>query len=195
MILKAEDQDAPEISTVVNDENHIYFYGEITSSSALALIRKLHEVDAQLVRESIQRGADKSPYPIKLHINSPGGNVFPALAIVDHLKSLSTTVHTVAEGEVSSAATLLYIVGKVRWAFPSAFFLIHPLETWFIGTHTQIQDLVKMQEKLLGRMIDLYFQHTTMKVEQIKEKLQRDSWMDVEEAGELGMVDLIKMPT
>lgn len=191
-MVSAEEQEAQIDTQVINDDTNIYFYSDITSSSALALIRKLNEVDSILVAErTVRKDGGKSP--IQLHINSGGGNVLDALAIVDHMQCLVSPVHTYAEGVVASAATMIYIASEKRYAYPSTFFLMHPVEMWFTGTHLQLDDLVEFKNKLLDRVVKIYVRHTFMSEGAIKDRFKRDSWLDVDEAVALGMVDMVRV--
>lgn len=62
---------------------------------------------------------------ITLFINSPGGKLSGGLAIYDLIKSLNTSVYTVAIGECSSIATAIYSLGEKRFASDNISFTVH----------------------------------------------------------------------
>ncbi len=76
---------------------------------------------------------DKSAGPIELWINNPGGDLTEMWGVVDVVKVSENPVHTVAYGNVSSAACLLLASGAYRYALPHASFM------WHAGT-TDITD-------------------------------------------------------
>jgi len=107
-------------------ENMIMFYGEINDQNAMMLNKIIRSLDKDLQIFKIKFGTE-SP-PIKLFINSNGGSIFSGLSIVDAILSSVTPVHTYIDGNASSAATLVSIVGKKRFMFDNSFMLIRSEE-------------------------------------------------------------------
>jgi len=63
--------------------------------------------------------------PIKLYINSPGGDIYEGFALIDAIKLSKTPVYTYNVGMCASMGFLLYIAGHKRFTLPHAMFLLH----------------------------------------------------------------------
>ena len=62
--------------------------------------------------------------PIKLHLNSPGGEVKDAFVIVDIILKSEVPIYTIIEGESASAATLISVIGHKRYITENSNMLI-----------------------------------------------------------------------
>lgn len=89
-----------------------YFYGTIDQDSVGTFIDKV-------VSAECDAGSK-----LRVYISSAGGDPQAAMGLYDWLQLLEAD--TVAMGDVASAAVTLFLAGKVRTAFPSARFLVHP---------------------------------------------------------------------
>jgi ATP-dependent protease ClpP protease subunit len=92
--------------------NPLHVFGEVDENLANALFEQL-PADLDIGR------------PLK--ISSMGGDLGMGLAVYDELKKREPTI--IATGIVGSAASLIYLAGKVRLATPNTLFIIH--EPWF----------------------------------------------------------------
>jgi ATP-dependent Clp protease protease subunit len=128
---------------------------------------------------------------IQLYINSPGGEIYPGLAIYDAMQSLQAPVSTIAVGWTASLGTVLLAAGRKgrRYALPHATIHMHPAGG---GARGYAPD-VEIQYKELKRMQDLLHEilakHTGQTVEKIGEDFDRDFFMDAEKAVQYGLID------
>ena len=188
----SHDHDHAEPATdVVVVDNHVYFYGQVSTGRCLALLRELRQLDSALRNERLTRAlpAGHPLTPIWLHIHSFGGDIFPALAVVDQLQQLQTPVHSIVEGCCVSAATLLSMACRVRYIQPSALMLVHQLSSVAWGTYQQILDDVHMMKMLMETVVDFYTRHSRLSAGDVEEVLKRDSWFRAAECVERGLVD------
>jgi ATP-dependent Clp protease protease subunit len=131
--------------------------------------------------------------PIQLYINSPGGEIYPGLAIYDAMQMVRAPVSTIAVGWTASLGTLLLAAGKdgQRYALPHATIHMHPAGG---GARGYAPD-VEIQYKELKRMQDLLHQllakHTKQTVERIADDFDRDYFMDAHKAVEYGIIDQV----
>ncbi len=155
-------------------------------------------VDASVARHVISDllilNAD-SHEPIKLFINSPGGEVNSGFAIFDTIRFIESDVWIVNAGLCASIATIVNIAAKKehRFSLPNAKFLIHqPL----IGGHFQAvasdleihaAQIIKTREKI-NELLALECGQPLKKVEQ---DTTRDYWMDAAEALEYGLISKV----
>ncbi|RME76549.1 MAG: ATP-dependent Clp protease proteolytic subunit [Chloroflexi bacterium] len=130
---------------------------------------------------------------IQMYINSPGGAIYPGLAIYDTMQQIQAPVSTFAVGWTASMGTVLLAAGEPgrRYALPHATIHMHPAGG---GAHGYTPD-VEIQYKELKRMQDLLHgilsRHTGQPVERIAEDFERDRFMDAHGAKEYGLVDEI----
>jgi ATP-dependent Clp protease protease subunit len=128
---------------------------------------------------------------IQLYINSPGGEIYPGLAIYDTMQMLRAPISTIAVGWTASLGTVLLAAGHKgrRYALPHATIHMHPAGG---GARGYAPD-VEIQYKELKRMQDLLHvilsKHTGQTVERIADDFDRDYFMDAHRAVEYGLID------
>ena len=101
-----EDDDDTEVESneIKIQGNNIYLYSDITQDIALQFNLEIKKLETKLLIMSIEYDC---PIPeIKIHINSEGGEIFAAMAMVDTIKLCKVPITTIVEGQAASAATL-----------------------------------------------------------------------------------------
>lgn len=133
---------------------------------------------------------------LTLVINSPGGSVVDAFAIIDIMNSSHLPIHTVGLGEVCSAGFATFISGAKghRILTPNTTIMSHQF-SW--GSRGKEHDLISHQKAvgLLGkRMIEHYKKCTGLSEKVVREKLlpSSDVWLSSSEAKKLGVCDIVK---
>jgi len=130
---------------------------------------------------------------IQMYINSPGGEIYPGLAIYDTMQILRAPVSTIAVGWTASLGTVLLAAGHKgrRFALPHSTIHMHPAGG---GARGYAPD-VEIQYKELKRMQDMLHRilskHTDQPVEKIAEDFDRDYFMDAPRAVEYGLIDQV----
>jgi ATP-dependent Clp protease protease subunit len=133
---------------------------------------------------------------IQLYINSPGGEIYPGLAIYDTMQMVRAPVSTIAVGWTASLGTVLLAAGNEgrRYALPHATIHMHPAGG---GARGYAPD-VEIQYKELKRMQDLLHnilaKHTQQSPEKIAEDFDRDFFMTPQQAVEYGLIDEVLGP-
>ncbi|MCA9909911.1 MAG: ATP-dependent Clp protease proteolytic subunit, partial [Anaerolineae bacterium] len=94
-------------------------------------------------------------------------------------------------GICASAATLLSLSCTRRYILPSSFMLIHQLSSFMWGTHEQFKDEMSLQAMMMERLVDFYTRKTKLGVDDVKDMLTRDSWMDADTCIKHGFADEI----
>jgi ATP-dependent Clp protease protease subunit len=133
---------------------------------------------------------DKS---IQMYINSPGGQIYAGLAILDTMKMISNKISTVAVGVTASFGTVLLAAGTKgqRFALPHATIHMHqPLG----GTQGQASDIEIQAKEILrlkARLNEIMAEATGQTLEVIERDTERDFYMDAQSAVDYGLVDQI----
>ncbi len=128
--------------------------------------------------------------PIKIFIDSPGGDADAGYAVFDMVRFVRPRVIMVGMGLVASAAALILLAApkEDRIALPNSNYLIHqPLST-IRGVATEIEIHAKQIEKLRKKINVLISEETGTALEQVEKDTDRDCWLDAEEAVSYGLV-------
>ena len=168
-------------SRLLNDR--IVFLGEeITRDSANLVIAQLLHLESQ--------DPDKD---INLYIDSPGGEVYAGLGILDTMNFIKPEVSTICVGMAASMAAVLLAAGAKgkRMALPNSMILIHQPSSGAQGQQTEIEIAAKETKWIRGHMDELLSQYTGQPVEKIHADTERDNYMRAQEAMEYGLVDRV----
>lgn len=82
---------------------------------------------------NIENDKNYKPQPIKLMINSYGGEIYYALGLCDIIEKSITPIHTYGIGAVMSSGFLIFMYGKQRFAYKNCTFMYHQVSTKFEG--------------------------------------------------------------
>ncbi len=130
---------------------------------------------------------------IHLYINSPGGLIYPGLAIYDTMQLNKAPISTICVGSTASLATVLLSAGVTgkRYALPNSTVHMHPAGGGIRGyapdVEIQARELLRMQSKIH----EIMAKHTGQPIEKIAKDFDRDYYMDAQGAVEYGIVDEI----
>jgi len=130
---------------------------------------------------------------IQLYINSPGGHIYPGLAIYDTMQMIQAPVATFAVGWTASMGTILLAGGTKgkRYALPHATIHMHPAGGGAQGYTQDVRIQFKELERMQYLLFDILAQHTGQDRDQIEKDFDRDRYMDAKEALAYGLVDHI----
>jgi len=128
---------------------------------------------------------------IAFYINSPGGSVTAGLAIYDTMQYIRPNVSTVCIGQACSAGSLLLMAGAAgsRFSLPNAKIMTHQPSGGYEGQVTDIQIHAKEILDTRARLNQLYANHTGQPLEEIEKAMERDNFMNPEEAKAFGLID------
>ena len=138
------------------------------------------------------------PYPnyLQLIINSSGGDLQAAFALIDTMKGSAIPIHTVGLGCVASAAVLIFIAGVKgkRVLTPNTSILSHQYSWGTYGKEHELFSTVKEYELTTKRMMNHYKKCTGLTEKKIREHLlpPQDVWLSATEAKKLGICDSVK---
>ena len=168
-------------SRLLNDR--IIFLGEeINSVSANLVVAQLLHLESQ--------DAEKD---ISLYINSPGGEVYSGLAILDTMNFIKPQVSTICVGMAASMGAFLLSSGTKgkRLALPNSEIMIHQPSGGSQGQCTDIQIQARQILRIKDRLNHILAENTGKPVETIAEDCERDNFMTAQEAVEYGLIDKV----
>ena len=168
-------------SRLLNDR--IVFLGEeINSVTANLVIAQLLHLESQ--------DAEKD---ISLYINSPGGEVYSGLAILDTMNYIKPAVSTICIGMAASMAAVLLANGEKgkRFALPNSMVMIHQPSGGAQGQQTEIEIAAAEIKENRRNLNQILADRTGQPFEKVERDTERDHYMRATEALEYGLVDKI----
>lgn len=128
---------------------------------------------AQTFHNAIQALSGK----IVVRINSPGGNVFDAIAIHSMLSRLPD-VETITDGLAASAASVIFAAGKARKMAKAAFVMIHNPWSYTQGSADDMRKEADILEGITNALVKLYKGSSSKSEEELREMMDQETWMD-----------------
>ena len=128
---------------------------------------------------------------ISFYINSPGGLVTAGLAIYDTMQYIRPDVSTVCIGQAASMGSLLMAAGAAgkRYSLPHSRIMVHQPSGGFQGQATDIEIHAREILSLRARLNEIYVTHTGQELKVIEDAMERDKFLDPEEAKGFGIID------
>ena len=163
--------------------DRIVFLGEpITRDSANLVIAQLLHLESQ--------DPDKD---ISLYIDSPGGEVYAGLGILDTMNFVKPDVSTICVGMAASMASVLLACGAKgkRYALPNSTVMIHQPSSGVQGQQTDMQIVADETRYIREHMNEILSNATGQPIEKINADTERDNYLRANEALEYGLVDKV----
>lgn len=169
-------------------ERVIFLTGQVEDHMANLIVAQLLFLEAE--------NPDKD---IHLYINSPGGSVSAGLAIFDTMNFIQPEVSTICMGGAYSMGSFLLAAGQKgkRYSLANARVMIHQPSGGAQGQATDIEINAREILKIRDRLNRILAERTGQPFEKIEKDVERDFWLDAQEAKEYGLVDevLERRPT
>jgi len=128
---------------------------------------------------------------ISLYINSPGGEVYAGLAILDTMRYIKPNVSTIGMGLVASMASVLLAGGTKgkRFVLPNTTVMIHQPSAGTEGKVTDMEIFLQEVQRNKKTLIKQMVEFTGRKEKEVFDAMERDNWMQAEEAKKFGIID------
>lgn len=168
-------------SRLLNDR--IIFLGEeINSVSANLVVAQLLHLESQ--------DAEKD---ISLYINSPGGEVYSGLAILDTMNFIKPQVSTICVGMAASMAAVLLSAGAKgkRFCLPHSKVMIHQPSGGAQGQQTEIEIVAEEIKKTRRELNQILSDASGQPIEKVQADTERDNYLTASEALHYGLIDRI----
>jgi len=178
---KEEKPQAPDLSDKFLKTRTILLTGEVNKALAERIVRHLLLLEAE------------SSDPIKLLIDSPGGDVNAGFAIFDMIRFVNAPVYTVGMGLVASAGALILLAAPKdrRIGLPNSQYLIHQPLSGMRGVATEIEIHAREMEKMRVKLNQLIADETGKPIAEVEKHTDRDYWLDAAEAVNYGLLSRI----
>jgi ATP-dependent Clp protease protease subunit len=182
------------IETTNRGERAYDIFSRLLKERIVILSEEVNHITASLITAQLLfLEAEDPDKDIQFYINSPGGSVSDGLMIFDTMKHIKPNVQTICMGMSASMGAFLLAAGTKgkRFILPNAEVMIHQPSGGTQGQATDILIAAKHIEKTKKKLNELMADMTGQPLETIEKDMDRDNWMNAEEAVKYGIVDQI----
>lgn len=127
--------------------------------------------------------------PLHLRVNSPGGDVFDALAIYNMLLDYDGQVTVTVDGLAASAASFIAMAGERVTMNRGAKLMIHDASGLCIGNAAEMNAMAALLDMVSGTIADIYAARTGTAAEEWRQAMRAETWYGAAEAVEAGLAD------
>jgi ATP-dependent Clp protease protease subunit len=158
------------------------------------------EIDEYNITRAIQwimyeNNLEEKNKTLQLFINSPGGDLYQAFALIDAMSWSKVPIRTIGLGTVMSAAFLIFASGEKgeRFISKNCGIMCHQYTDFFEGKYHDLESYRKETELCIQRMTNVLQSATNLDAKGVKTKLltPSDVWLTAEELTKLGAADHI----
>lgn len=180
-------------------DRRLYLYGEISTVDEdgcgelfdVSMPSKLVEQIFDFNRHDCNVDP-KEREPIRLYINSPGGDLIEGFAVVSAIQLSKTPIYTINVGQWSSMAFLIGIAGHRRFSMPNATFLMHDGFSGAFGSTNKLHDQMKFQERFEKEVVKNHvLRYSKMTSEDYDARAREEFYMLPADALKYGFIDEI----
>lgn len=162
-------------------DNQYVMFGEIDEEKAGQFVGFLIEHHQQPERVD----------EIYLHLNTPGGEVSSAFAIIDAIQMSSIPIRIIGTGMVGSMGVLILSSGDTRYLTRNAEIMAHQFHSTLSGNFSEMKRDVVNAEQLYVKFLNHFLETTKMNVEEIEKYAlsPHDVYLTPKQCVELGICD------
>lgn len=163
-------------------ERIVFVTGEVEDQMASLIVAQLLFLESENPKKDIY-----------MYINSPGGVVTAGMAIHDTMQYIRPRVGTVCVGQAASMGSFLLAAGEpgMRVALSNARVMVHQPSGGARGMASDIEIQAREILRIRKRMNDLYVKYTGKSLKEIEKAMDRDTFLEADEAKAFGLVDQV----
>lgn len=166
------------VKAQADEARKVYLYDEISWFGVTA---------ADFVSELANLGSDD----FELHVNSPGGDVFEGLAMLNTLRAYPGRVTAVVDGIAASAASFLVMGADEVVMQPNSELMIHDAWGLCLGNSADMIDTAERLNKVSDNIADIYSKRAGGDVGQWRDVMRAEKWYSHDEAVSAGLADRV----
>jgi len=145
-------------------------------------------ITAKSVADEIKAAGDFTG--ITLRINSPGGDAFEGIAILNLLKAQQKPIRVYVDGLAASAASIIAMAGDKITVGEGAMLMIHDAWSFAIGNGAELRKIADTLERVSQSIADVYAARTGKDRTEILALMAEETWLSAEEAVKEGFADV-----
>jgi ATP-dependent protease ClpP protease subunit len=158
--------------------SELMIYGEIGwECTATDVVRQVQDSDGDLL----------------VRVNSPGGDVYDGLAIMNALRAHDGTVTAVVEGLAASAASFIVVGGADRVILrPTAELMIHDAMSFVGGNAEEMKTAITDLERISDNLAGIYADRAGGDPDEWRDRMRAETWFSAQEAVDAGLADVVE---
>ena len=169
-----------------DEQDRIFWLDENVENCAPDLIKMIMRCNKEDKGKPVEERM-----PIKIFIDSPGGDVTFMWSIINLIEMSKTPVWTINYCTAYSAAAEILASGHVRYALKGSHVMVHSGNCQYSGQADVVESTKKYFDQVIKRTTDHLLDRTNINSRVFKKKASLDWYMNEEEALENGIVDKI----
>lgn len=191
--LDGDDEDDDTHEQENKDESGHMLMQKMLKTRTILLSGEVNKPLAERVVRQLLLLEDAGEEPIRVLIDSPGGDVDAGYAIFDMMRFVKPEIYTVGMGLVASAGALILLAADKdhRLGLPNSHYLIHQPLSGMRGVATDIEIHAREIERTRERINKLISEETGQPIEKVQKDTDRDFWMSAPEAVSYGLISRV----
>lgn len=149
------------------------------------------EIILPIIQWNIEDEGKETREPIKIYINTDGGDIDVAMGIIGVIQASKTPVYTIVLGKAYSAGALILVAGHKRFGYKHSNILIHEGTTGVMNSTSKTEDFINFSKRQKNRIKKIFAENTKITPEMYDSKYREEWYMFSDEALELGILDEI----
>lgn len=168
--------------------NTIYIYDMIVASEFEA------EIFGGVTPMQVAKQLEGMIGDVQVRIDSPGGDVFAAVNISQHLREYSGKVTAQVDGVAASAASVIACSADECVMAKGSMMMIHKAWTIAMGNSDDMLSVAELLEKVDGQIADVYAVKSGKDIAGFVAAMAEETWFTENEAVEAGLADRVYEP-
>ena len=166
---------------------------QIVKTRTILLAGEINKTLSERIIRQLLLLEDEGDDPVKIFIDSPGGDADAGYAIFDMIRFIKPDVYAIGMGLVASAAAIILLAApkERRMGLPNSHYLIHQPLSGIRGVATEIEIHARELEKLRTKINQLIADETGQPLDKVEKDTDRDYWMSAEDAAQYGLISKI----
>ena len=166
----------------------LFISNEITEETAIHIVTMINNYNTI---DELNQVKENERLPIKIYINTDGGDLYAALSIIDAIQLSKTPIFTIVIGTAFSGGFFISMVGHKRFCYPNASFMFHEGVCAWEGDAHKFHSHEQHYKSLLERVKKIVIDNSNINEEYYNAIRKDDNWWDSQEALKLRIIDKI----
>lgn len=167
------------------DEHILTLSGFVGEPDIFDMIMGVDTINPQSVAEAL----DDVDRPIRVRLNSGGGDVFAGIEIYNYLKNHPSNITIEVTALAASAASIIMMAGDKVIMDTGSSMMIHQASTLAWGDKTEIRKALNALDTIDGSLVDIYNERSGIDKTELDELLTGETWFTADEAVDKGFAD------
>lgn len=163
------------------------------ATDAVAEVYIFNEIGAYGItaQDFISEMKEYKDTPVNLRINCIGGDVFDGMAMYNIIKKREAKTTAYIEGIAASMGSVIALAADEVVMAENSLFMIHNAWGGAMGEAEDMRKTASVLEKISGEIASIYKRKTRLSLDRIQDMMDEETWLNAEEAYELGFIDTI----